>query len=226
VALALPNNYYMGIEQIATNTFVWLDGSFIGNTTPSNSSPYKHWSPSVYTQLQTYPTYTCFVSYNTHMYNTFIGNLSSWTHISTWSTSYYNTTAPTWMSWYNAGACTTAYAAVCEVPIASYACTGAPPPAYPPPVAGSACKCSAEVDTKGWVLARWLDLQCMHEHPMVAITLGHALLPLRPAQQRPEVVLPGQWQLLLLVQQHHGSVQRAQGRLPVPWRLSRCFQHG
>lgn len=140
--LALPNNYYMGIEQISTNTFVWLDGSFIGNTTPSNSNPYRHWSPTVYTQLQTNPSFTCFVSYSTHPYSTFIGNTSSWTHISTWSATYYNTTAPTWMSWYNAAACSTAYAAVCEMPIAAYACAGYPPPAAPPPTAGgSACRC-------------------------------------------------------------------------------------
>ena len=43
VALALPDNYYMGIEQISNNTFVMLDGTFLGNMTPSNANPYKHW---------------------------------------------------------------------------------------------------------------------------------------------------------------------------------------
>ena len=141
-ALALPNLYYMGIEQISLNTFVWLDGSFIGNTAPSNSNPYRHWSPQVYAQLQANPTFTCFVSYTANMYSTFIGNASRWTHISGWSSDYYNTTRPTWASWYNYAACTTAYAAVCEQPLASYACAGYPPPSSPAPVAGSACKCS------------------------------------------------------------------------------------
>jgi hypothetical protein len=142
-ALELPNLYYMGIEQISLNTFVWLDGSFIGNTTPSNSNPYRHWSPQVYAQLQANPTFTCFVSYTANMYSTFIGNASMWTHISGWSSAYYNTTRPTWASWYNYAACTTAYAAVCEQPLATYACAGYPPPSSSAPVAaGSACKCS------------------------------------------------------------------------------------
>jgi hypothetical protein len=138
--LVLATNYYMGIEQISTNTFVWLDGTFIGNTTPSNSNPYKHWSPSVYTQLQTYPTYTCFAGFTGHMYSRFIGNQSLWTHISTWSSTYYNTTAPTWMSWYNGAACSTAYAAVCEIPVAAFACKSSPPPAPAPPPTASLCK--------------------------------------------------------------------------------------
>jgi hypothetical protein len=151
----------MGIEQIATNTFVWLDGTFIGNTTPSNSSPYKHWSPAVYTQLQTYPTYTCFAGYTGHMYSNFIGNASSWTHISTWSGSYYNLTAPTWMSWYNGAACTTAYAAVCEAPLAAYACLGYPPPAASPPPASSSCGCrqGAESCRAAFALAQHRLLQ-------------------------------------------------------------------
>lgn len=48
--ISLPaNNYYLGIEPLMSNTnltggfFVMLDGTFLGNTTPSNSDPYKHW---------------------------------------------------------------------------------------------------------------------------------------------------------------------------------------
>jgi hypothetical protein len=48
VALAPANNYYLGIEPLGNTTikggiFVMLDGTFLGNTTPSNSNPYKHW---------------------------------------------------------------------------------------------------------------------------------------------------------------------------------------
>ena len=40
---ATSAGYYLGIEEISNGTFVLLDGTFIGNTTPSNSNPYKHW---------------------------------------------------------------------------------------------------------------------------------------------------------------------------------------
>jgi hypothetical protein len=48
LALTPINNYYLGIEPIGNislngGTFMWLDGTFIGNTTPSNSNPYRHW---------------------------------------------------------------------------------------------------------------------------------------------------------------------------------------
>jgi hypothetical protein len=47
-AFAPANNYYLGIEAlgnttIAGGTFVMLDGTFLGNTTPSSSNPYRHW---------------------------------------------------------------------------------------------------------------------------------------------------------------------------------------
>ena len=67
---------------------------------------------AVYTQLQTYRSYTCFTATTAQAYGAFIGNISSWTHVSTWSSAYYNTTAPTWNTWYNGQPCTYAYAAV------------------------------------------------------------------------------------------------------------------
>jgi hypothetical protein len=35
-------NYYIGVEPMGAS-WVLSDGTFLGNTTPSNSSPYKHW---------------------------------------------------------------------------------------------------------------------------------------------------------------------------------------
>jgi hypothetical protein len=42
------DNYWIGIEPLRNvSTFggvwVWADGQFIGNLTPSNSDPYRHW---------------------------------------------------------------------------------------------------------------------------------------------------------------------------------------
>ncbi len=47
-ALAPATNYYLGIEPLGNTTlfggtFVMLDGTFLGNTTPSDSNPYRHW---------------------------------------------------------------------------------------------------------------------------------------------------------------------------------------
>ena len=66
----------------------------------------------MYTQVQTYRAYTCFTATASQAYGNFIGNISSWTHVSTWSGAYYNLTAPTWNAWYNGQPCTYAYAAV------------------------------------------------------------------------------------------------------------------
>jgi hypothetical protein len=42
------DNYWIGIEPFRNVSqfgpvFVWTDGQFIGNFTPSNSNPYRHW---------------------------------------------------------------------------------------------------------------------------------------------------------------------------------------
>jgi hypothetical protein len=47
-ALSTASNVYMGIEALGNSTlnggtFVMLDGTFLGNLTPSSSNPYKHW---------------------------------------------------------------------------------------------------------------------------------------------------------------------------------------
>jgi hypothetical protein len=94
----------------------------------------------VYATLQTNPSYTCFIATSTYAYGSFIGNVSSWTHVSSWSGSYYNLTAPTWNAWSNAAACSTAYTALCEIPVAVFACNSTPPPAPAPPPAASLCE--------------------------------------------------------------------------------------
>ncbi len=96
----------------------------------------------MHTQIQTNPTWTCFVGYSSYAYSNFFGNASSWAHITTWAT-YYNTTAPTWFNWNNGAACSTAYAAICEIPVAQYACPTSPPPASPPPPRRTLCECLA-----------------------------------------------------------------------------------
>ena len=40
--LNVPTDYYLGVEQQGSS-WMLADGTFLGNTTPSNSSPYKHW---------------------------------------------------------------------------------------------------------------------------------------------------------------------------------------
>jgi hypothetical protein len=99
------------------------------------------WYNTAATLIST-PTSTCFVATSTQDYGTFLGNASSWTHVSTWSGSYFNLTAPTWYAWANNYACTSALTAVCEVPVAAYACAGYPPPTPPPPSLAPLCECS------------------------------------------------------------------------------------
>ena len=41
-ALAINANYYLGIEAQGPGNWMLLDGTFIGNNTPS-VSPYRHW---------------------------------------------------------------------------------------------------------------------------------------------------------------------------------------
>ncbi len=90
--------------------------------------------------LQTTITSTCFIGTSTQAYGNFIGNASSWTHVSTWSGTYYNLTAPTWHSWANNAACTALLPAICEIPVAAYACPSSPPPASPPPPVAPSCE--------------------------------------------------------------------------------------
>jgi hypothetical protein len=97
-------------------------------------------APVVYTQLQSSPTQTCFTGTSSYPYSTFFGNTSSWAHITSWSALYYNTTAPTWFAWNNGAACSTAYVAMCEIPVARYACPTSPPPARPPPPTRTLCE--------------------------------------------------------------------------------------
>jgi hypothetical protein len=96
-------------------------------------------APVVYSQLQTNPTWTCFTGSSTYAHSNFYGNVSSWAHISTWAT-YYNTTAPTWYAWNNGAVCSTAYAAMCEIPVAAYACASSPPPTPPPLPSAPSCE--------------------------------------------------------------------------------------
>ena len=67
---------------------------------------------AVYSQLQDNPTWTCFVGHSSYTYGNFIGNASSWTHMTTWSGLYYNTTGNRWYSWNNGAACSTSYVAM------------------------------------------------------------------------------------------------------------------
>jgi hypothetical protein len=101
----------------------------------------RNWE--VYTQLQGNPTWTCFVGFSSYTYGNFIGNISSWTHMTTWSSLYYNTTGNRWYGWNNAAACSTAYRAVCEIPVGQFACPTSPPPARPPPPRGILCELPA-----------------------------------------------------------------------------------
>jgi hypothetical protein len=93
-----------------------------------------------YATLQSTPTYTCFVGTTTQAYGNFFGNTSSWSHITTWAT-YYNTTAPTWHAWSNTYACSSVQPAICEIPVAAYACASTPPPTPPPPPPTPPCEC-------------------------------------------------------------------------------------
>jgi hypothetical protein len=44
--LAPLTDYFMGIEPRGANNWIMLDGTVLGNNTPSNSNPYKHWCAS------------------------------------------------------------------------------------------------------------------------------------------------------------------------------------
>jgi hypothetical protein len=96
-----------------------------------------------YATLQSTPTYTCFVGTTTQAYGNFFGNTSSWSHITTWAT-YYNTTAPTWHAWSNTYACSSVQPAICEIPVAAYACASTPPPAPAPPPSAPLCEWACE----------------------------------------------------------------------------------
>jgi hypothetical protein len=42
-SITMLTDYYMGIEPQGVGNWIMLDGTFIGNNTPSNSNPYNHW---------------------------------------------------------------------------------------------------------------------------------------------------------------------------------------
>jgi hypothetical protein len=42
-SITLLTDYYIGIERQGVGNWIMLDGTFLGNNTPSNSNPYKHW---------------------------------------------------------------------------------------------------------------------------------------------------------------------------------------
>lgn len=88
------------------------------------------------------PTYTCFFATNSGAYSNFIGNASNLTHVLSGSGTYYNLTAPIWNAWANFYPCTQELAAICELPVAAYACAGYPPPSPPlsPLSDGPGCK--------------------------------------------------------------------------------------
>jgi hypothetical protein len=84
-------------------------------------------------------TKICFVGSSSQAYSNFFGNGSSYAHVNGWAT-YYNTTAPTWHSWDNTYACSSVQPAICEIPVAAYACATSPPPAPPPPPPTPPCQ--------------------------------------------------------------------------------------
>ena len=53
-ALGVSAIYYMGVEKAGTNWYL-LDGTNLGNSTISNSDPYKHWRYDFYARVGALP---------------------------------------------------------------------------------------------------------------------------------------------------------------------------